>query len=149
MVYETLNIAALWELPLIFSVENNRYAQSTRFEQQHAGELAKRGSMFDIAVHVADGMNVCSVAEASNNAVCGARATNKPQVVYMDTYRFSPHSKGDDYRDQEEIENYKLRDPIRQICGELNGQAELAELEYKIEGDVRAIIDELCQDLQV
>lgn len=115
-VYEAMNIASLWNAPVIFSVENNRYAQTTPFEDQHAGDLSQRGASFAIDVHKADGMDVMNVADVAQMAVARARRDHRPQVLFMETYRFAPHSKGDDFRDKTEIEYYKTLDPISNLA---------------------------------
>lgn len=112
LVYETFNIASLWNLPVLFVVENNQYAQSTPSYMEHAGDLTTRSSSFDIRTTVVDGMDVVSVYESARRIIAEIRENSRPQLIFLNTYRFAPHSKGDDFRDKEEIELRKKRDPL-------------------------------------
>ncbi len=111
-VYEAMNIAALWSLPMIFLVENNGIAQTTPSTLQHAGELAARAEPFGIPVIRADGQDVDAVHAAATRIVAETRAGSGPQLLFLDTCRFGPHSKGDDTRSPEEITAIRAKDPI-------------------------------------
>jgi acetoin:2,6-dichlorophenolindophenol oxidoreductase subunit alpha len=146
-VYEAMNIASLWAVPVIFSVENNRYAQTTPIELQHAGDLSERGRAFDIDIHKADGMCLLEVMNVAKKAVARARSENRPQILFMDTYRFSPHSKGDDYRDKEEIYQNRKRDPIKQFAAKCNLEGKVEELTFKARSRIDEITNELLGNL--
>lgn len=118
-VYEALNIASLWNLPILFAVEQNHYAQTTPCELQHAGDLSERARSFGIDIHKIDGMDVVAVYHTAMQAARKCRVENRPQVVFMDTYRFGPHSKGDDFRSESEVAAHKLRDPILRLAARL------------------------------
>ncbi len=96
MTYESLNIASLWKLPVLFVVENNHYAQSTPVELELAGSIAARGAAFGIETDELDTTDVEEIHEAAGRAVGRIRETGAPFFLVLDTYRFSPHSKGDD-----------------------------------------------------
>lgn len=115
VVYEAMNVAALWRLPMLFVVEHNGYAQSTPAKNQHAGVLAERAEPFGIRVTVEDGMDVSRVHDAARGVVERIRADSFPGMLFLNTYRFGPHSKGDDTRDPEEIAQHRTRDPIPKI----------------------------------
>jgi TPP-dependent pyruvate/acetoin dehydrogenase alpha subunit len=146
-VYEAMNIASLWNIPIVFSVEDNRYAQTTPKHLQHAGDLSERGRSFGIQVFKADGMRLTNVMQAAKIAVDTARSEHRPQILYMETYRFAPHSKGDDFRDPEEIEFYKNQDPIKQFSDEIGFNENLQELNDQARHRINAIVDELVKDI--
>jgi TPP-dependent pyruvate/acetoin dehydrogenase alpha subunit len=111
-VYESLNMAALWQLPLFILVENNRYAQSTPIELNLAGSISSRFEAFGIPTRSHEATEVKEVAEIAQQAAAEIRRTQAPRALILETYRFGPHSKGDDTRDPAEIERYKARDPL-------------------------------------
>jgi acetoin:2,6-dichlorophenolindophenol oxidoreductase subunit alpha len=113
VTYESLNMASLWSLPVLFVVENNHYAQSTPVELELAGSIAARGAAFGVEVAELDTTDVAVIHEAAGRAVARVRETSEPYFLVLDTYRFSPHSKGDDNRDPAEIEKRRELDPLR------------------------------------
>jgi TPP-dependent pyruvate/acetoin dehydrogenase alpha subunit len=112
IVYETLNMASLWSLPLFVVVENNRYAQTTPIERSLAGSLPDRARAFGVTSEHLDSTDVEVISKAAGAALKQVRETGKPFWFVIDTYRFSPHSKGDDYRPKSEIARYQEFDPI-------------------------------------
>jgi TPP-dependent pyruvate/acetoin dehydrogenase alpha subunit len=112
VVYESLNIASLWGLPIIFVVENNHYAQSTPIHLALAGSIAGRFRAFGIEAAEMDTTDVLDVRKLADPVVAAVRAGRGPGALVIHTYRFSPHSKGDDSRDPAEIEERRLRDPL-------------------------------------
>jgi pyruvate dehydrogenase E1 component alpha subunit len=114
--HETMNLAALWKLPLLFLYENNLYAMGTAIERSQAQldmELRARG--YGVPATVADGMDVLAVEEAVREAADAVRAGDGPHLVELKTYRFRAHSLADPdlYRTKEEIEQWRTtRDPI-------------------------------------
>lgn len=115
VVYESFNIASLWSLPVVFVLEDNKYAQSTPKEKAHSGVLTTRPASFGIKIYHTTENTIESVYELSNEAVNFTRNKQKPSFIHLETYRFSPHSKGDDFRSKEEIENYKKNDPLLKL----------------------------------
>jgi TPP-dependent pyruvate/acetoin dehydrogenase alpha subunit len=112
VVYESFNIASLWQLPILFVVENNFYAQSTPIHLELAGQIAARGAAFGIeTAHIAT-TDVTTIEGVAGEIVAGIRETGRPFLLVLDTYRFSPHSKGDDNRDPSEIAEAQTRDPL-------------------------------------
>ena len=112
VVYESFNMASLWNLPILFVVENNGYAQSTPIQLELAGEIAARGAAFGIETEQLATTDVLEIERAAAHAVASIRRTARPFLLVLDTYRFSPHSKGDDVRDPREIEEARTRDPL-------------------------------------
>jgi TPP-dependent pyruvate/acetoin dehydrogenase alpha subunit len=112
VTYESLNMASLWKLPVFFVVENNHYAQSTPVELELAGSISARAAAFGVETDELDTTDVEEIHETAGRAVARIRETGEPFFLVLDTYRFSPHSKGDDNRDPAEIEKRRERDPL-------------------------------------
>jgi acetoin:2,6-dichlorophenolindophenol oxidoreductase subunit alpha len=132
VTYESLNIASLWKLPVLFVVENNHYAQSTPVELELAGSIPARAAAFGIETGDLDTTDVEEIHEAASRAVAHVRETGKPYFLVLDTYRFSPHSKGDDNRDPAEIEDRRKRDPLT-VAGARLGDDERGAIEERCE----------------
>jgi acetoin:2,6-dichlorophenolindophenol oxidoreductase subunit alpha len=133
VTYESLNMASLWKLPVFFVVENNHIAQSTPIELELAGSIPARAAAFDIETAELDTTDVEEVHDAAGRAVARIRDTGEPYFLVVDTYRFSPHSKGDDNRDPAEIEERRKRDPLK-IAG------------ARLDDAVRSTIEERCEE---
>ena len=112
VVYESFNIASLWQLPLLVVLEHNDYAQSTPSHLQLAGDVEARAAAFGVATERLDTTDVLAIRAAADRAVTHVRTTGTPYFLVLDTYRFSPHSKGDDFRDPDEIAGRRERDPL-------------------------------------
>jgi len=123
VVYESLNMASLWGLPIVFVVENNFYAQSTPSRLGVAGSIPERARAFGIETDALATTDVEEVRRAAISAVDAVRSSGEPYFLVLDTYRFSPHSKGDDFRDPTEIEQRKAVDPLA-VAGRLLDEAE-------------------------
>lgn len=140
VIYESLNMASLWGLPVLFVLENNRYAQSTPVELNLAGNIAARFEAFGISTEVLDSTDVEQVRDVGGDRVAQVRGGHGPQAFIIDTYRFAPHSKGDDVRDPQEIERYKLRDPLL-LQGEKLEATEREAIETEVMQQVREAFD--------
>ena len=146
ILFESLNMAALWSLPVVFICENNGYGEFTEIDDVTAGRpYAKRGEAFDIPSEKADGMDVLAVHETVSKAVTRARNGDGPSFLIFDTYRYSGHHVGDKqvYKDDEERELWLSRDPIPKLAEMLVAkkkikQAELDELDAEIKATVIA-----------
>ena len=141
--HETLNMAALWELPVVFMVENNRYGMGTALERAAAvWDVYRRACSYDMAEEIADGMDVLAVHETTKRAVERAREEQAPTLIEARTYRYMGHSMADPihghYRTKEELEQQKQRDPIEQLKGRLLKDGLLDEDEFKLmDGELR------------
>ncbi len=113
--HESMNLAALWQVPLLFLCENNWYGMGTALRFSHSvQELEKKGAAYGVASAAVDGMDVLAVKKAAEKATAYIRATGKPYFLVCNTYRFRAHSMFDAqlYREKEEVEAWKKRDPI-------------------------------------
>jgi TPP-dependent pyruvate/acetoin dehydrogenase alpha subunit len=135
VVYESLNMASLWKLPVLFVLENNLYAQSTPISLNLAGTITGRFQAFDIPVREAATTDVLEILELAGQAVGDVRHGTGPAALVLQTYRFAPHSKGDDTRDPDEIERHREADPLR-VHGARLAQAERESIEADVEREV-------------
>jgi pyruvate dehydrogenase E1 component alpha subunit len=113
--HESLNLAAIWDLPVVFVCENNGYAEATPVHYHcSASDVANRAGSYEIPGVVVDGLDVFAVYEAAQEAIARARRGEGPSLIEAKTYRFYGHFQGDQvtYRTAEELESYKQRDPI-------------------------------------
>ena len=113
--HEGLNLAAIWNLPVVFVCENNGYAESTPVHYHcSASDIANRAGAYEIPGVVVDGLDVFAVYEAAAEAIARARRGDGPTLLETKTYRYYGHFQGDQvtYRTSEELDTYKQRDPI-------------------------------------
>jgi acetoin:2,6-dichlorophenolindophenol oxidoreductase subunit alpha len=113
--HEGINMAAIWDLPVVFVCENNCYGASTHVSQvMKVANIADRASAYGIPGVVADGNDVAAVYQAARDAVARARGGNGPTLLECKTYRYSGHSRSDpgNYRPKEEVALWKERDPL-------------------------------------
>jgi len=146
--HESLNLSALWQLPVIYVCENNRYAMGTALERALAEtEIWKFGRSYNMPCEPVDGMDVLAVREVVGRAVERARKDKSPTLIEARTYRFRGHSMRDPagavYRTKDEVEREKLRDPIVLFRDRVLREGTLAEADVRtIEKDVNDLIDE-------
>jgi len=136
VVYETLNMASLWGLPILFIVENNQYAQTTPIGQHMVGGLRERFAAFSIDAEQVDGSNLQQVRRVSGQLTKSIRKTSRPAALICSTYRFGPHSKGDDLRDPEEIDRHRKNDPLQLVRTKLPHEL-VNTLEEEIDEEVQ------------
>ncbi len=140
-VYETFNMAELWSLPVVFIIENNKYAMGTSIERSSSTtNLSQRGRSFAIPGEQVDGMDVRAVRAAGERAVAHARAGKGPTILEMKTYRYRGHSMSDPakYRSREEVQQVReTHDPIEQVRNRLLGDGFPEEDLKKIDREVR------------
>jgi pyruvate dehydrogenase E1 component alpha subunit len=144
-VYESFNMAELWKLPVIYVIENNRYAMGTSVTRSSAQtDFSRRGISFNIPGKQVDGMDVRAVKAAGDEAVDWCRGGNGPFILEMQTYRYRGHSMSDPakYRTREEVEKIRHdQDPIEQVRNRLLA-AKVSEQELKaIDAEVREIVN--------
>jgi len=146
--HESMNLAALWELPVLFVCENNLYAMGTALERSESEtDLALKAAAYELPAWHADGMDVLAVEEAARRASESVRAGGGPRFLELRTYRFRAHSMYDPelYRDKDEVERWKAHDPIsglieRMTASGLLGEGDVDELEREIAAELEAAV---------
>jgi pyruvate dehydrogenase E1 component alpha subunit len=149
-VYESFNMAELWKLPVIYVIENNRYAMGTAITRASAEtNLSRRGLSFNIPGVQVDGMDVRAVKAAGEKAAAWCRAGKGPHILEMLTYRYRGHSMSDPakYRTREEVEEVRTHhDPIDMARHRILEKKLAKEDELKkIDGEVRDLINEAAE----
>jgi pyruvate dehydrogenase E1 component alpha subunit/2-oxoisovalerate dehydrogenase E1 component len=147
--HETMNLAALWHLPVLFVCENNLYAMGTALRYAQAEtNLTRRAASYRIAAETVDGMEVLAVEAAAKQAAEVVRAGGGPYFLECRTYRFRGHSAFDTelYRAKEEVETWKKRDPILLFTQYLKergllGPEDLAEIEREVAIEMEAAVE--------
>jgi len=152
-VYETFNMSKLWKLPVLFIIENNKYAMGTSVERSAATtDLSQRGRSFDIPGERVDGMDVRAVKAAGDKAAKWVREGNGPYILEMLTYRYRGHSMSDPakYRTREEVQRVREeRDPIERVRARLLEKKQATEEELKaIDAEIRRIVNEAAEFAQ-
>ncbi len=145
-VYESFNMAELWKLPVVYIIENNRYAMGTSLNRSSAQtNLSKRGLSFNIPGIEVDGMDVRAVKAAGDQAIAWCRAGKGPTIIEMMTYRYRGHSMSDPakYRTKEEVDKVRTEhDPIEQVRARLIAKKWASEDELKkIDAEARAVVN--------
>lgn len=144
--HETMNLAALWKLPVLFICENNLYAMGTRLElSESETDIRAKAQCYRMTSESVDGMDVVAVDAAANRAVAAIRDGAGPRFIECKTYRFRAHSMFDPqlYRSKEEVEQWKERDPIPRLMNWMRQANMLRDKDVaKIEADVKAEIDD-------
>jgi pyruvate dehydrogenase E1 component alpha subunit len=149
-VYESFNMAELWKLPVVYVIENNKYAMGTSVTRSSAQpDFSKRGLSFNIPGEQVDGMDVRAVRAAGERAVAFARAGKGPFILEMQTYRYRGHSMSDPakYRTREEVEKIRTeQDPIDMVRTRLIAEQRAGEDELKkIDSEIRNIINDAAE----
>ncbi|MEP5152453.1 pyruvate dehydrogenase (acetyl-transferring) E1 component subunit alpha [Planktotalea sp.] len=145
-IYETFNMAALWDLPCIFVIENNQYAMGTaQGRSTSTPELYTRGAAFGIPGEAVDGMDVLAVKDAGDRAVKHCRSGKGPYILEIKTYRYRGHSMSDPakYRTREEVQKMRdERDPIEQVREILLTGKHASEDDLKaIDKDIKKVVN--------
>ncbi len=147
--HECMNLASLWKLPVLFCCENNLYAMGTALSRAQAEtDLALKATGYAMPAWAVDGMDVVACEEAAQLAARGVRAGGGPHFIEFRTYRFRAHSMFDPqlYRDKQEIEEWKKRDPIVKFEGRLREMRLLEDQELKrIEDEAEAEIKDAVE----
>ena len=146
-VFEAFNLASLWELPVLFIIENNKYGMGTAVNRSAAGnELFERATVFGIKGEKIDGMNFFDVSEAAIRAREYIYENSKPYVIEMDTYRYRGHSMSDPatYRSKDEVNDMKSNDPLLSMKKALIDDYKIDEDKLsKIESDIKKQIKDV------
>ena len=146
--HEALNMAALWKLPVIYIIENNRYGMGTALERASAiNDIAERACAYDMPRMVLDGQDVLAVRKGMSEAVDRARRDKVPTLVEVRTYRFMGHSMSDavsgTYRTKAELEEYLKRDPITLLRTAMQDAGEITDDEVaKMDEEIKAVVQD-------
>jgi pyruvate dehydrogenase E1 component alpha subunit len=146
--HETLNMASVWKLPVVFICENNRYGMGTAFERVAAvTDVVEHACSYDMAAEVVNGMEVLEVKAAVERAVQRARRGGHPTLLEVRTYRFMGHSMSDPlhgvYRTKEEVEEQKKKDPIAQLVARLKDEGVMDQAAFEaMEAEIRAEVED-------
>ena len=149
--HESLNLAALWKLPVIFIIENNMYSMGTSVQRSSAVEdMTKKALAYDMRSEVVDGMSVFDVYKKVKAAADHARETYEPSLLEIRTYRYRGHSMSDPvhghYRSKEEVEERKKHDPIALFADLLKSASMITEEELdQTEKRIKAIVEECVE----
>jgi pyruvate dehydrogenase E1 component subunit alpha len=151
--HESMNLAALWKLPVVFCCENNQYAMGTAIARAHAQtDLALRATAYGMSAWPVDGMDVIAVEQAMRRALAVVRGGGGPCFLELRTYRFRAHSMYDAelYRDKAEVAVWKQRDPIDQLATTMRAERLLTErgrqqLEDEVVGEIAGAVAEAEQ----
>ncbi|HEU0117712.1 MAG TPA: pyruvate dehydrogenase (acetyl-transferring) E1 component subunit alpha [Alphaproteobacteria bacterium] len=151
-VYESFNMAALWKLPVLYVIENNKYSMGTSQARHAAGELYKRGEAYGIPGKKVDGMDVMKVREAAEEALNLVRGGNGPVILEMVTYRYRGHSMSDPakYRTKDEVEEWRSKhDPIESLKQIMLKEGVVTEDSLKtIEREIKEIVNDSAEFAQ-
>ena len=143
-LFEAFNMAMTWKIPVLYIVENNKYAMGTSVERtSNVHQLSKLGLAFDMPSESVDGMSPETVHEAIERAAKHIRAGNGPYFLEINTYRYKGHSVSDPgkYRSKEELENYQDQDPVKMtekkiLTNKIATEAEIEAIKAKIEAEM-------------
>lgn len=142
VVYESMNIASKWDLPILFVCENNGIAQSTPQSQTLAGSITARAEAFGITTRNGDTWNWPALLDSMRECMAAVRETSRPHFHLVDTYRLMAHSKGDDTRPESDVSPYRQRDPLevlgRQYAADPRWQKMVAAINSVIDDAVAA-----------
>ena len=144
--HESMNLAALWDLPVLFCCENNLYAMGTALKRSESEtNLAVKAASYEMPAWAVDGMDVNAVEEAARRAVTAIRGGGGPAFLEIKTYRFRAHSMYDPelYRSKDEVERWKARDPIASLGAALKEAGTLDDAAFeRMDAEVMAEVDE-------
>jgi pyruvate dehydrogenase E1 component alpha subunit len=151
VVYEVMNLAALWKLPVIYVCENNLYTEYTHFSETLAGDLLQRGTAFGVPSEAVDGQDVMAVNNVAKRMIARARAGEGPSFLVCNTYRYTGHHVGDInreyYRSKQEEQEWKTsRDPIKLLTKWLTEQGhasteELSGIAQEVAAEMKAAVE--------
>jgi len=143
IIYESFNMASLWDIPVLIVVENNFWAQSSALKDNFAGDIKERFLAFGIeSLHI-ETTDVCAVSETAQKAINYVRSQARPCALIIDTYRLCHHSKNDDCRPDAEVQQKKENDPLR-----VHGKRLKKSIRNKIVKEVERTINDVVDNLK-
>jgi len=144
ILYETFNLCGIWNLPVLFIIENNGIAQSTSMKQTFSGDIKKRVEGFGLRYKQANTWDIDLLIKTVNEAVDLVRNQKEPCVLEIETYRLNPHTKHHENRSKEEIEKFKQKDVLYQLS--LSGNLEVEKILTQIDDEIEKVINESIND---
>jgi len=148
VLYESLNITSLWNLPILFLVENNNYAQSTPIKKHLAGSIIKRANVFNIKSSHITTTDIVKIKNWSADIINYIRVNQKPYWCVINTNRLCAHSKFDDFRTKKEIQKILKKDPLRMIRKYVSKET-YCNIETKVNSYIQNIVNEIYGEQDV
>lgn len=145
VVYESINMASVFQIPILFIVEDNGYAMSTSKSDVLAGSIKKRFESFDIECFESSDEDIKKLNQDFDEAILYVRMKRKPFCQIVNTYRLAAHSKGDDFRDKKEIEEHLKKEPLKKIESLLDVQ-ECCEIKKQVELELKDTVEFCLND---
>lgn len=146
VIYEAFNMASLWKVPILYVLENNHIAQTTGIELSLAGDIAGRFRAFDIPSQELDTSDVLEILPIAGKLLSKVRQEKSPYALILNTHRFGPHSKGDDTRNPELINQLRReRDPLL-IHGIRLDSLKKSSIEAEVDDEIKIAYEKACND---
>jgi TPP-dependent pyruvate/acetoin dehydrogenase alpha subunit len=146
VIYEAFNMASLWKAPILYILENNRIAQTTSIEAAVAGNIEARFNAFGIPSHLLNTSDILEILPVAFDLLERVRQESSPFALILNTYRFGPHSKGDDTRDPSFVNQLRIQfDPI-QIHGNRLNPLEKSSIEADVNQEIKTAFETALQD---
>ena len=142
VIYETLNICSVLSIPLLVVIENNQYAQLTSIKHNFRGTFKKRIESFDISFGEMSTNEVEVIYERFSALIPLLRKEKIPHVELINTYRLGPHSKGDDFRDSSEIQQWEKKDPILMMEKKIHNQT-IKKIKKEIDDRIQDVYEKI------
>lgn len=140
ILYEAMHLSSMHSVPLVLVLENNGYSQSTSHKDNFSGSIEQRALGFGFKYFESSTFDIEDLDLTFDKAISAARETGSPVLVHVETYRLNSHSKGDDNRYEDEIEEYKTRDLINQFSSNFINES------IKIRNNINSIVEEIQAD---
>ncbi len=146
VIYEALNMASLWKVPILYVLENNHIAQTTPINLALAGSIAGRFKAFNIPCHELDTADIHEIMPVTLDLLSRVRQDASPYALVIDTHRFGPHSKGDDTRDPDLVSDMRLKyDPVQVQARRLE-EAEKLDIESQVDAEITTAFEKALND---
>jgi TPP-dependent pyruvate/acetoin dehydrogenase alpha subunit len=146
VIYEAFNMASLWKAPILYVLENNHIAQTTKIELALAGNIIGRFSAFGIPTHQLVTSDVLEILSVASDLLSRVRLEESPHALILDTHRFGPHSKGDDTRDPDLVNKIRMEyDPV-QIHGRRLDANEKISIESDVDEEINTAFETASKD---
>lgn len=139
VIYEALNMAALWTLPLLLVIEHNQIAQSTPWTLEHGSAIEGRPPSFGVPTDTVDGNDVMAVHTIAEEIVTTMRQIPGPRCLLLNTYRLGPHSKGDDNRPPQDIADQRANDPLKRAEAALD-KGVVADIQIQCQDHITGLL---------